>query len=77
MITIEAARVNAGLSQYEAAKRLGFSQKTYIDYEKYRKSLRINMAYKLAGLYNQPFDNIIFLPDDYKTFVVEHRHPEK
>ena len=69
MITIEAARVNAGIGQAEAAKALSWSTKTYLEYEKYRKFLRIDKAYQLAELFGQPFDNIIFLPSKYKTFV--------
>lgn len=76
MITIEAARVNAGISQSDAAKALDWTTKTYLDYEKYRKSLRIDKAYQLANLFGQPFDNIIFLPGEYKTFVVERNKKE-
>lgn len=69
MITIEAARVNAGIDQSTAAKALGWSVKTYLEYEKYRRSLRIDKAYQLSELFGQEFDNIIFLPEKYKKIV--------
>lgn len=69
MITIEAARVNAGLTQEEVAKKLNWSKKTYIDYELYRIFFRVNKAFEFSSIVNQPLDNIIFLPSDYTSSV--------
>lgn len=73
-LTMKGARTNLHLSQTEVAKSLGMSTKTYIDYEKYRRVLRTDKAMKFSNLVKQPFDTIIFLPDEYETFVVKSRH---
>ena len=63
-ITLEAARVNAGLSQKEVAKKLNVSNKTVCNWESgktYPSAERIDALCKLYGL---PYDNINFLPND-------------
>jgi putative transcriptional regulator len=61
-MTLKAARVNANLTQLEAAKRLDISESTLFMWEKgktfpdARKILEIEQAYGI------PFDEIIFLP---------------
>ncbi len=59
-ITLKAARVNAGLTQKEAAKRLGISRNTLANYEMYKTKPDIEMGKKIASLYNLPVDGIIF-----------------
>ena len=55
-ITLEAARVNAGLSQKEAAKMLGISNKTLCSWE-------FGKSYPNADkMYEIPYDCINFLP---------------
>ncbi len=63
-ITLKAARINAVLTQKEAAKALGISKGTLASYEKYRTKPNIEMAKRIAKLYNRPVDEIIFLPTD-------------
>ena len=60
-ITLKAARVNAGLTQKEAAERLGISRSTLASYEAYKTKPDIEMAKKLAALYGLPVDGILFL----------------
>ena len=72
-LTLEGARTNLHLSQNDVAKSLGMAQKTYIDYEKYRKVLRTDKAVQFAKLVQQPFNSIIFLPSDYEPFVVNRK----
>lgn len=60
-ITLKAARVNAGLTQKEAAKRLGISKATLASYENYKTKPDIEMAQKIAALYNMTVNDIIFL----------------
>ena len=59
-IHIKAARVNAGFTQSEAAKRLGISKNTLVNYELYRSKPDIETAVKMAELYGMSVDNIIF-----------------
>ena len=62
--TIAQARALAGLSQKEIAKGLGVCEKTYIDYEKYRKIFRMDMAYKFSKITGIEMDQIIFFDKD-------------
>lgn len=63
-ITLKAARVNAGLTQKEAAEKLGISKGTLASYEMYRTIPGIDTAEKIADLYGLKVDGIIFLPKD-------------
>ena len=63
-ITIRAARVNAGLSQKEAADHLGISSKTLGNWE---KGVTFPPADKVSGiceLYGVSYDHLNFLPSD-------------
>lgn len=60
-ITLAAARVNAGLTQEEAAKKLQITKQTIINWEKGKVVPGIPEIYMLSHLYNIPQDNI-FLP---------------
>lgn len=55
-ISIKAARVNAGLTQEEAARRLGINPDTLARYEKKSGSgkLSLEMLKKMADLYKIP-----------------------
>lgn len=59
-ITLKAARVNAGLSQQEAAEALDVSNKTLCRWEKglsYPNAMQIE---KICNLYKVDYDDIIF-----------------
>ena len=58
--TLAAARVNAGLSQKEAAKRLGISNKTLCSWENYASFPSADMIPVICGLYGIPYDQIKF-----------------
>lgn len=63
-ITLKAARINADLSQKEAAERLRISNKTLCNWENgvsYPDAEQIDALCKLYGVH---YDNIIFLPND-------------
>ena len=62
-ISMKAARVNVGMTQSEAAKFLDISKNTLIGYEKGRVMPPIDVAKKMANLYGQSVDDIIFLPN--------------
>ena len=58
-ISLAAARVNAGLTQKEAAKVLGISQKTLFNYEKGDNIPNWEMVKRISNIYGIP-DEIIF-----------------
>lgn len=60
-ISLAAARVNAGLTQDEAAKRMKISKNTLVNWEKGTSEPSISQGRKLSSIYNMPLDNI-FLP---------------
>lgn len=59
-ITAAAARVNAGYSQDEAAKMLGISKGTLVNYEKGRTVPSWEMVHRMGSVYKFPAENIIF-----------------
>jgi putative transcriptional regulator len=61
--TIAQARILGGFTQNEMAKKLGMSEKTYIQYEKYRRIFRMDTAFKFSQLTNISMDNIIFFKE--------------
>lgn len=60
-VTLEAARVNAGLSQAEASKRIGISRGTLIKYEKNEKSMTVDVLKRICEVYKVPLGRISFL----------------
>lgn len=60
-ITIKAARVNAGLSQEEAAKRLDIGVKTLQNWESGATSPRADKMPDICNLYGCGINDIIFL----------------
>lgn len=63
-ITMKAARVNAGLTQQQAANALNISKNTLVRYEKGKAVPLVTMARDMAKLYGISVNDIIFLPDD-------------
>lgn len=66
--TLEQARLLTGLTQTEMAKRLKMTEKTYIQYEKYRRVFRMDQGYEFAKNVNVPFDSIIFFAGQLQNF---------
>lgn len=62
-IHLNAARVNAQLTQKEAAKLLGISKTTLASYEAYCTKPSIEMAKKMSALYGLSVDNLIFFAE--------------
>ena len=58
--SLAAARVNAGLSQKEAAEKLGISNKTLCSWENYLTFPSADMIPKICELYGIPYDQINF-----------------
>lgn len=59
-ISLAAARVNARLTQKEAAKRLKISKQTLVNWERGISEPKASQSYALSILYNIPLDNISF-----------------
>lgn len=60
-LTLAAARVNKGLTQIEAAKRLGISTSALVSYENGRTSPTVVKLEKIAKLYEVELENLVFL----------------
>ena len=63
-ISLEAARVNAGYSQKEAARNLGVSNKTLSLWESGKTFPKADKIVAICKLYGMAYDNIHFLPND-------------
>lgn len=63
-ISLEAARVNAGYSQKEAAEKLGVSNKTLCSWENGKTFPSADKIVAICDLYGTAYDNINFLPND-------------
>lgn len=59
-ISLKAARVNAEMSQSEAAKKLGISKATLQNYEAGNTVPDILMSHKIEDVYGFPVDFIFF-----------------
>ena len=57
-ISLAAARVNAGLTQQDVAKRMKISKSTLINWEKGKVIPSFASLEELSRLYNIPSDNI-------------------
>ncbi|AYC28690.1 helix-turn-helix transcriptional regulator [Paenisporosarcina cavernae] len=64
--TLEQARILGGFTQVEIAQKLGMSEKTYIQYEKYRKVFRMDVAHKFSTLVKVNISDIIFFENKLK-----------
>lgn len=63
-ISLEAARVNAGLSQKAVAEKLKVSNKTVCNWENGKTFPSAEHIDALCKLYGMPYDNINFLPNN-------------
>ena len=59
-ITLAAARVNAGFTQEEVAKKMGISKQTIINWEKGKNIPGIPEMEMMSKIYNMPQDYIFF-----------------
>ena len=59
-ISMEAARVNARLTQSQAAAKLGITPETLRRYEKGKSSPSMQTVEKLCSIYQYPQDYIFF-----------------
>jgi DNA-binding XRE family transcriptional regulator len=59
-MTLRAARVNVGLTQKEAAQKLGISNKTLWSWENGLSAPKATQTNKICELYNVAYDNLNF-----------------
>lgn len=62
-ITLKAARVNAGMTQPEAAKALKIAKSTLANYEQQKTIPNMEIAKRMAKLYEIPMDELIFFAE--------------
>ena len=60
-ITLAAARVNAGLTQTEAAEKIGVSQITISNWETGKTSPKMSIVPIIADLYKIPVHDLLFV----------------
>ena len=63
-ITLKAARANKGLTQKEAAKALGISEQTIINWEKGRSFPSVKQIKCIEELYGTSYNELIFLNEN-------------
>lgn len=57
-ISLAAARVNAGLSQQDASKKIGVTAKTLRNYEKGKTAIPAHTLKRVSKIYGIPEENI-------------------
>lgn len=60
VITLKSARVNAGLTQAEAAKLLGVGVDTLANYERGKTFPDVQVIKRIEDIYKIPYCNIFF-----------------
>ena len=60
-ISLADARVNAGMTQDEVAKKMHISKNTLVNWEKGKSEPTISQSRELSVIYNMPLEHI-FLP---------------
>lgn len=63
-IQLKAARVNANLTQKDAARALKISKNSIINYEAYKSIPSVGLAKKIAALYNMKVDDIVWSTEE-------------
>lgn len=77
-ITLKAARINMGLSQKEAAKKLGIHYQTLASWEKDSSDMPHSKIKATANLYDIPMRNIFFgKENEFIRFKVEKVKKQK
>lgn len=61
-ISLRAARVNAGLTQNEAAKKIGVTRDTLRNWETGKSSPNVVVFKTIEKVYGMSYDDISFLP---------------
>lgn len=68
-MTLKAARINAGMTQKEAAQRIGVRVETLAKYEKGKTYPNIPVLKQIETIYGIEYKDLVFLPDNYPLRV--------
>ncbi|MGK9310687.1 helix-turn-helix transcriptional regulator [Melissococcus plutonius] len=63
--TLKGLRATLNLTQEEMAKKVGVSEDTWRNYEKYKSYPNVLIINNILSLTGVDYDDIIFLPHDY------------
>ena len=72
MITLKAARVNSEMTQKQAASKLGVSEQTLSNYERYISYPDVPMLLKMQELYNITFDQVTWKQEQQPVKDAQH-----
>lgn len=64
-MTLRAARINKGLTQVEAAKKLKVSKETIGNWERGKSYPNLKYVKDIEKIYDISYDDLIFLPCNY------------
>ena len=64
-VTLKAARTNVGLTQQEAADKIGVTVDTMSNWERAKSFPNALQIRRIEEVYGVPYDNLIFLPSKY------------
>ena len=64
-VTLKAARTNVGLTQQEAADKIGVTVDTMSNWERAKSFPNALQIRRIEEVYGVPYDNLIFLPRNY------------
>jgi len=70
-VTLKSARVNCGLSQQEAAEKIGVSRTTLQSWETYKSYPTVAQLPRIEAAYNVRYDDIVFLPSNIALSVTK------
>lgn len=61
-LTLKALRANEGLTQAQAAEKVGVSKDTWFNWENFKTFPDAKHIKSIEEAFNVPYENIIFLP---------------
>jgi transcriptional regulator with XRE-family HTH domain len=72
-ITLKAARVNVGLTQKQAAEKLGISDNALWNYENGRSFPNVKVIKEMETVYGVSYNDLIFLPTNNGKTVIDNK----
>lgn len=68
-MTLKSARVNVGLTQKQAAEKIGVTVDTLSNYERGKSYPDVPIIVRMEQVYGVTYSDLIFLPKDYGLTV--------
>lgn len=68
-MTLKAARINKGLTQAQAAEKIGVKVDTLSNYERGKSYPDVPVIKRMEEVYEVPYSELIFLPKNYGLTV--------